>query len=214
MLMVGGSVSVRADLLWDNGPFDGQHAISSELDHFLVTHGSFAADDAMFSEGGIVDGIGWMGASLIDQNHPFSSYQAQAVVLAADPDFTVVYASEPAPFDVVSTGGLYYGYRIYAGELSLPDLPLAPGTYFFGVRLTSLSGRNFQLSAGNGIVAGDSMGLFQGQDFWGGPPAPDWVTIQQFAGFTSDYSFQVYGRVPEPAAAALLGLVLLSARRR
>jgi hypothetical protein len=213
-MLVGSAVPLRADLLWDNGPFDGRHAISSELDHFLVAHGSFAADDALLPAGGLVDGIGWMGACLIDQNHTFDSYQAQAIVFANDPNLTVLYASDPSPFDVASTGGLFYGYRIYSGVVSLPDLPLSPGNYFFAVRLTSTSGRNFQLSAGNGTVAGESMGLFQGQDFWGGPPAPNWVTIQQFAGFTSDYAFQVYGRVPEPAAMALAGLVLLFPRRR
>ncbi len=199
--------AAHAGLIWDNGSFDNRRAVSSEKDNYLVTHGSYSADDAVLTTGYYLQQIRWWGAAQIDQNHPFNSYQAQYTILGDDPNAGPLYTSAPLDFGVTDQGTHFYGYRVYVGEVNVPDFYLAPGHYHFAVRLVSTSGRNFQLSAGNGAWQGESMGLFQGQDFWGGPPPPYWVTIQQFGGFTTDYAFSLYGRVPEPAVAGLLAVL-------
>ena len=206
------AVAGRADVIWDNGSFDGQRGISSEKDNYLVVHGSFAADDAVLTTGYYLQEIRWWGAALINQYHSFASYQAQFTILGDDPNAGALYLSEPMAFDATDTGTTFYSYRVYIGAVTVPDFYLAPGHYHFAVRLISNSGRNFQLSTGNGAVQGETIGLFQGQDFWGGPPPPYWVTIQQFVGLTTDFAFSLHGIVPEPTA--LLALLAIFCRAR
>ncbi len=214
LLGVLAACTARADLIWDNGNFDNRRAVSSEKDNYLVTHGSYAADDAVLTTGYYLQEIRWWGAALIDQNHPFTSYQAQYTILGDDPNAGLLYTSAPMTFSVTDMGTYFYGFRVYVGEVDVPDFYLTPGHYHFAVRLLSNSGRNFQLSTGNGVVQGESMGLFQGPDFWGGPPPPYWTTIQQFGGFTTDYAFSLHGIVPEPAGVGVLAVLGAFYRRR
>jgi hypothetical protein len=72
-------------------------------------------------------------------------------------------------------------------------------------------GRNVMLTTGSGTLNGLTMGLFQ-SDFFG---YPDWTLTEDTSPtMTTDFAFQVYGVIPEPASLLLLVAGAYLARRR
>lgn len=240
------SVAAQADLLWDNylpggqdhlgtpGPgFDGLNVKSSERNTRIDD--SWAGDDAYFTEQVSLQEIKWIGALAAEAGAEFVSAD---IIIFEEPDVFPIdpsamgslirYQASDLTFDMDL--GVWHqfdrGWRqMYEGTLSLPDVVLDPGHYFYAVRLVgNYYGQNYIATTGSGSrhhehfqdAEEDTMGVFQSYSFLYPPYEPEWVHVDCVPGTdATDYAYQLHGIVvPEPASLGILGLGLLTLVRR
>lgn len=199
-----------ADVLWDNmigeDGFDGIAGLSAERNTEVPD--AWTADDVVAAVDWRLTGYRWIG--LRDPRYGYS--QAEVLVLN----------EQLAP--VAELGGLSYAAEVigtaldlqaYEGYIELPAIELAAGRYYFAVRLVGNDvGRNFIASTGEGVMLGQSHGIFR-SSFFG---FPQWVpSSRALLTGGADFSFQIEGvALPEPGS--IFGLAvfggMLAARRR
>lgn len=199
-----------ADVLWDNmigeDGFDRVAGLSAERNTEVPD--AWTADDALAAVGWRVTGYRWIG--LRDPRYGYS----RAEVLVLDEQLS----------PVLELGGLSYTAEVigtaldlqaYEGYVELPEVDLAAGRYYFAVRLVGDHlGRNFIASTGDGVMLGETHGLFRSA-FFG---FPQWVpSSRALLTGGADFAFQIEGvALPEPGAlfGLIVGVGLLAARRR
>jgi hypothetical protein len=218
--------AARADMIWDNflssnpasdGGFDGRSYFSSERNASVVD--SWTADDAVWTQSVTVQGVKWAGGR--DARFPYGTVEL-IVLKEVDGVLSTVQQYSLGQPTVTGTFGTFQGFQVYDGYVDLPGggLGLTAGHYYFGIRLVNgvngdADGRNVFMTTGTiggqTTINGLTMGMFQ-SDFFG---YPNWtLTADTSAHMTTDFAFQVYGILPEPASLMLLAAGLLVARRR
>lgn len=232
LLAVLAAATARADmdLMWDNYLYPGDgydhvFALSSERNTFVTD--SWTGDDAVFEEAVFIQQIKWIGM-LVD--HPDADYwSVDVVIYPADPD------PDPYPIDPVNYPAVAewnelayqldpiteeFGLQVYEGTVDLPeDVLLAPGHYYYAVRVVGNNrGQNYvaSTSTAGGETAGMTMGVFQSDFFFYPPHSGEWVYVEDATDPVrqSDFAYQLYGYVPEPASLVLLALGALMIRVR
>jgi hypothetical protein len=214
------SSAASGDVLWNNfqGPdgFDGVDSLSSER-RTEVTE-SWTVDDAIFPAaqfplGVEITGIRWIGVRTPGTSlfplADFAILDSSLNQIAGAGDDDVSYTVEAT---LPSTD--FPGLEVYRGFVSVPNVPLAPGRYYFGARLVgNFFGRNFIATTGNGAIQGVTQGYFQSV-FFG---FPNFVpAAQAFKAGETDFAYQIEGVpiVPEPATLLLVAGGALAALRR
>ncbi|MFH1748316.1 MAG: hypothetical protein ABIG44_14885 [Planctomycetota bacterium] len=230
LVIAATSAQADMDLLWDNYlyPGDGYDhvtALSSERNTFVTN--SWTGDDAVFEESVFIQQIKWIGM-LID--HPDADYwSADVVIYPANPDPTG-YPIDPVNYPAVAEWNELaysrtdiaeeFGLQVYEGSIDLPeDVLLAPGHYYYAVRLVGNNrGQNYiaSTSTAGGETAGMTMGVFQSTFFHYPPHTGNWVYVDQATEpvLTSDFAYQLYGYIPEPASFILLAMGAMMIRTR
>lgn len=211
----------RADLLWNNfqGPngFDGQDSLSSERTTEVLE--SWTVDDATFSAaqyplGVVITGIRWIGVRTPGGTFP----QADFAILDSGFNKINVPANGdqdlPYTVEAILPNTDFPNWEVYRGFVTVPNVELAPGQYYFGTRLEgNFIGRNFVATTGNGVTLGIGQGQFQSL-FFG---YPNFVPASQaFKGGVTDFAYQIEGFaiVPEPMSLILLAGGALAVLRR
>lgn len=200
-----------SDLLWNNyqgdAGFDGG-ALSSERN--TVISDAWVVDDADFETPVEIDAIRWIGLRGDDFGRQYQMDSADFLILDAHLGVVAeVHNTAFTPLRDILTDSV--GRVFYEAQITVADLKLPAGEYFFGTRLVDDGlGRNRAATTGNHATRGLSAGLFRAAPFG----VDDFTPVQNVmsSGRPSDFAFQVYGtQVPEPATALLL--VLLGLRR-
>lgn len=205
------------ETLWDNywSPAPGYDRLgyfSSEISASVPD--SFAGDDAIFAEPVRIQEIKWLGM----RNTTYTYGSAEVVIL--DTSFNTLHSLTGLSFSstTITDGAFPWGYTPYEGTVAIPNIELAPGRYYFAVRLVSgtpqapTGGRNFVLTTGSGTIHGGTMGVIRVPAFG----APNWTLIGNYFGSRpTEYAYRIRGEIiPEPAGLVLLALGGLLARRR
>ncbi|MBU1124385.1 S8 family serine peptidase [Patescibacteria group bacterium] len=176
-------------LLWDNYQgeegYDHESMLSSERETFVTW--SWTADDAVFDECVDVQKIKWIG---MRQPHQDVEYNTADVIIL-DSDFNTV--SEFSDVDYTAEIiGTDFDMETYEGTLSVPDITLEPGHYYFGVRLVgNYRGRNHAATTGDGGIQGQTQGITQ-SGFFG---YPEWTFVEEVmeSETPTDFSYRIYG---------------------
>jgi len=198
-----------ADLLWNNmlgeDGFDGIAGLSAERNTEVPE--SWTADDAIAAVDWRMTGYRWIGL----RDPRYSYPRAELLVLDDRLAPVAEFAELRYSAEVLGTA---LELQAYEGYLEIPAMDLAAGRYYFAVRLVgSHVGRNFMASTGEGVMLGESHGVFRSA-FFG---FPNWVpSARALLTGGADFAFQIEGvALPEPAAfSGLLVGGLLFARRR
>ncbi len=205
IVVLAGVAAVRADLLWDNfltAPrgYDEVTYISSEKDTTII--GSWAADDAIFTNPVTVTGVEWVAI-----RDPIYQYTAEVLIL--DDKFSPLHLYTGLPYSAAVTNPSLFDLQAYNGSAEIPATDLPAGRYYLAVRLaTAGAGANKMLSTGNGQINGQTMAAFQSDHFGLG-----WALLGDLGGPHTDLGYRIFG-TPEPAAMMLLAAGALLLRRR
>jgi hypothetical protein len=238
-------VVAPAELIWDNylpggknhlgvpGPgYDGLNIKSSERDTRIDD--SWTGDDATFEQPVELQSIKWIGALVQEAGAVF---QAADVIVFKDPGYFPILPSDPnfvanivyeqwdlpLSMDLGIIEPLFGNKRMYEGTVDLPDITLAPGHYYYSVRVVgNLFGKNYVATTGFGThgdeggTRANDFGIYQSYSFYYPPYSDSWVYASQTPQTDpSEYAYRLYGEfVPEPACALMLGLAGLALRLR
>ena len=220
-------------------PYDGVAAQSSERD--TIVSESWAGDDLVVPDGleYTIQQFNWIGL-LVDG--PGATWDTvDVIILPRNPDGqghpiapgTAPIAEfndlTPDQFEMRVDGGgtpeVLWGLNVYEGTVSIPEVTLPAGHYYFAVRVVgSDRGQHFMLTSGGGTDFGaGEMGVMQSPFFF----EPDWIDIDdylelpdpdqpgEYAPYATDFAYQVMGVItPEPASLVLLVLGGLMLRMR
>lgn len=207
---LGGWNSVaRADLLWDNyltAPDGHDHFTGLGSERRTQVGDAWTADDAVFGTAVRISEVRWIGVR--DATFPY----ATADVLVLDSARNIAFSANDVIYNS-SIRGTDFGMQTYEGTITLPDVTLPAGQFYFATRLVGNSlGRNFAASTGNTVRNGLSYGIFR-SEFFG---FPDWVSSGDALDTgPTDFAFQLYGvSIPEPATLLLFALPFARLIRR
>ncbi len=210
------AVSGASYAQWYNGDFDGRNGgniaqntgfHSSLYDDFNVGGPGWVVTGAWFNVlnagGGDINGMNWEIRSGVSVGN----------------GGTLVASGSGAP-TVTLTGGSGFGFTEYKVRLGGLNVNLAPGTYWLGGGVTSVSGSNAQyISTTSGANSVGTPGGNNGNSFWNSTTFGfNWANPSDaFGAGTWDVSMGIEARpVPEPASMIALGtgIAALVARRR
>lgn len=176
--------------LWDNylsvDGYDRASYFSSERD--ATVYESWIVDDASFEGRVTIEMLTWFGI-----RKPGYAYAADVIILDSDFETLHEFSNLDYTGNAVVEDTPLFGHEPYEGEVTLPDVNLEPGHYYFGVRLADPDGggRNMMLTTGDGMLAGSTMGALWSP--WLG--VDDWTFIADFRGNdASDFAYRVHGR--------------------
>ncbi|MFH1592142.1 MAG: S8 family serine peptidase, partial [Candidatus Woesearchaeota archaeon] len=179
----------KAQLLWDNYQgeegYDHESMLSSERRTFVTW--SWTADDAVFDECVDVQKIKWIGMRQPHQDVEYNT--AEVVILDSNFNTIVEFLDVDYTAEIIGTD---FDMETYEGTLSVPDITLEPGHYYFGVRLVgNYRGRNHAATTGNGEIQGQTQGVTQ-SGFFG---YPEWTFVEEVmeSETPTDFAYRIYG---------------------
>jgi hypothetical protein len=251
LLMVCSTAAVAEIILQDNYlgnptepgwafPYDGVAAQSSE--RRTIVSESWAGDDIVVPVGieYKIQRLSWIGVLLTGPGAVWET--VDVIILPRNPveergrpiapgtmpvaEFTNIPMDEFAQRTGESGGETLWGLPVYEGSVTVPEVTLPAGHYYFAVRVVGNNrGQHFMLTTGGGVDFGaGEMGVMQSSFFF----QPEWIDIVDYLKipdpddpskripYATDFAYRVYGEVvPEPASIALLmlGAVVLRLRR-
>ncbi len=222
-----GSAIAHANIIWDNFPGDiyqPQRRFASEfIPSATLARDAWTIDDFQFNQPTQLESFEWVGMRDFAFEYPlaeYAIYQAQRDKGGQISGFLPLLGGSTGY--IANSLAIVNDLDVYRARINLPQIQLAPGEYFLGLRLVGSSifrgGRNFAVvsSSGSANVYGST--AFVRDPSLGGafvnftpstlvPGSPDPV----------DVAFRINGIViPEPATAmtSLVLLALLSRARR
>ena len=206
-LLIMSQLPCAADVLWDNGSFDGRNGLASTRSGWET----WTADDFIVAAAIRIEQA--TAEFYVDPppDGPFEladiGVWTETVPGEGPQDLVIELRDLAISSEKIGEG---FGYDIIAATVEGLDVELEPGDYFFSMRLVDYTawGSSYLATTGDGVLKGRDAGWM-----WRYPPF-GWLPARFYLCCDSDFAFRLEG-IPEPTTATLLlgGLIALARRR-